>query len=670
MTYKNNFSENKKKDEGIYFTPSFITEYICKKVLLHILKKNSKTNSIKQLLFEYRRNFDDLYQKLKNLKIIDPSCGNGAFIIKMFHILIDLHLKIIQFQKKSINSNLELDIIKNNLYGVDINEKNINSLKKELLRLLNDKNDNPTQLCELNKNFKVGNSIASEKLLDGTKFDWKLDFKDILDNGGFDIVIGNPPWGANIDNLRDYYRKKYKNILKGQFDSFSIFLYDNIKNQLKKKGIIGFVVPNELCLLDLNKNLRKYLLKFKILEIINLGFDIFQDVQKPTLIIILEKEKTNYDINNSQTNMIRVSVGLNRNDKELLIGKKISLSKILNERFYLRNQKDFFENVDYNFDIFSDKFDISVKNLIKNNYFKSLKYYFKNGRGIDTNKEGKYIVCPQCSLLNPPFGRGHSGRRKQKKCRAKNCNYIFIKEKETYYKSIKLISKKNYPIEGFNAPGYIGEDLHKLYFNRKPRAFKYYRRKINSLNIKKENLDFSDIKWGKDDLYQGEKLLIRKVSTNHNLQVMVYKGFLITNQQIYIFKKRDNIKDISIYYFLGILASRLIHYYYIKEYGDPDKDILPHFTQSAIKSLPIPIISIDDKIYENIIYITKELIQFFSKYIILKNDNELKKQQLYQKIQDYYNRLDNNIFTLFNIHNLEIRREIKSRADKSGYQII
>ncbi|MBY8983400.1 MAG: hypothetical protein KGD57_10645, partial [Candidatus Lokiarchaeota archaeon] len=203
-----------------------------------------------------------------------------------------------------------------------------------------------------------------------------------------------------------------------------------------------------------------------------------------------------------------------------------------------------------------------------------------------------------------------------------------------------------------------------------PRAFKYYRRKINSLNIKKENLDFSDIKWGKDDLYQGEKLLIRKVSTNHNLQVMVYKGFLITNQQIYIFKKRDNIKDISIYYFLGILASRLIHYYYIKEYGDPDKDILPHFTQSAIKSLPIPIISIDDKIYENIIYITKELIQFFSKYIILKNDNELKKKQLYQKIQDYYNRLDNNIFTLFNIHNLEIRREIKSRADKSGYQII
>ncbi len=655
----------KKKDEGCYFTPSFITEYICNKSLIYSLRKNKETNSIKNLLIEYNNDLYELSQKLKNLKILDPSCGNGAFLSKMFDKLVKLHNKIANLQNQNSKVNLRSKIIKNNLYGVDINKENIDYIKKLFLKQVNTK---IIQENDLDQVFKVGNSIVNDYNVDTFSFDWKENFKDVFRQGGFDIIIGNPPWGANINKYKEYIKKEYKDISKGQFDSFSIFLYNSIRNLIKNDGIIGFIVPNELCLLELNKNLREYLLKFKILEIINMGFNIFQAVQKPALLIILKKVKINYE--NSKNNKTLISVGLNEKDKKNLAFKSLTLNKIVKKNSYLRNQEDFLKNTNYNFDIFSDTFDIKIKKIIKNNNFKPLKYYFYNGRGIDTNKEGNYIVCPKCNLLNPPFGRGHSSRIKVKRCKAESCNYIFKKNEESQYKSIKLISEKDFPVEDYNAPGYIGQDLYKLFFNRKPRAFKYYGDKIKKANINNRFKNLKEIKWGKNDLYHGDKLLIRKVSSDYNLQVMVHSGFLITNQQIYIFKKRDHIKNISIYYFLGILASRLIHYFYIKEFGDPDKEILPYFTQSNIKSLPLPIIDINDEIYKRIIFNIKFIIQFIIKYKSINKDEESIKETLIEKIQSYYNQLDNDIFTLYNIQDLNMKKEIIIRANNNGFKFI
>ncbi|MBY9006391.1 MAG: hypothetical protein KGD63_06505 [Candidatus Lokiarchaeota archaeon] len=660
---KDKFSVNKKKDEGIYFTPLFITEYICKKSLIYYLRNSHEINSIQQLIFDYQENLDDLNQKLRNLKILDPSCGDGAFIFTMYHILIDIYKRIAKLQNTNYNPNIECEIIINNLYGVDINEENIDSLKKTLENLLN---HNSNQISKINNNFKAGNSIISEKEIDIKSFAWKHNFQSIIEKGGFDIIIGNPPWGANIDKFKHYLRDKYGDILKGQFDSFSIFLHFNMKNLLLKNGIIGFALPNELCLLELNKGLRKYLLESKILELINLGFNIFQSVQKPTLIAILKK----IEINFCKNHFVKVFARLKKKDKKLLLNNKISLDNIICNNFILRNQSEFLHNISFRFDIFSDRFDIEIKNIIKKNNFKPLKEFFNNGRGIDTNSEGNYIICPKCNLLNPPFGRGHSGRKSFKICRKIDCNYEFKKEMLINYNSIKLISKKDFPIDKFNAPGYIGEDLHKLYFSRQPRAFKYYK-DISAINQEEyKKLDFSDIKWGKDHLYNGERILIRKVSTNHNLQVMVYKGFLITNQQIYIFKKRDNIKKMSIYYFLGILASRLIHYYYINEFGDPDKEILPHFTQKALKSLPIPIIDVKDNLYIDIIRNTKKIIQLISKYNLFKNKEKIEKVNTLKKIQEFYNLLDRSIFTLYNLHDEKLRNKIKIRSEKNGFKVI
>ncbi len=657
------FSIEKKKDEGIYFTPIFITKYICKKAIIYSLTDNNKTDSIDQLLDYYKNNLNILYQKLGKLKILDPSCGDGAFIFTFYDLLIEIYRKIAQLQNIKLNSEIKYDIIKNNLYGVDINEQNINQIKIKIIDILNIKN---CEYFKLFNNFKVGNSIISNKDSDKGSFSWKSNFDTIIDSGGFDIIIGNPPWGAKIKQYKKYIRDNYNHILKGQFDSSSIFLYFNIKNLLKKDGIIGYVVPNELCLSDINRSLREYILKYQILELINLGFNIFQNVQKPTLVFLLRKSSISID----QNHQIRIFSGLKQKEKKLLKNNNFPLKKIVNNNFMLRKQIDFVHNICYRFDIFSDQFDLKIKNIIKKNNFKPLSEYFISGRGIDTNRKGNYIICPECKLLNSPFGKGHSGRIKKKKCRTPDCNYEFNKKLVSNYESINLISDQDFPQNGYNAPGYIGEDLHKLYFNRNPRAFRYYNfiKKGSQNEIPK--LNFSDIKWGKDFLYYGEKLLIRKVSTSFNLHLMIYKDFLITNQQIYIFKKKKVIQEISIYYFCGILASRLIFYYYLKEFGDPDKQILPHFTQKAIKSLPIPIIDPDDDLYKNIVFNTKKIIQLISDYNILSDNSQLKKEIILKHIKEYHNLLDNNIFTLYNINDQRIINKIIIKTDQFGFKII
>ncbi|MFO7797578.1 MAG: N-6 DNA methylase, partial [Promethearchaeia archaeon] len=598
---------------------------------------------------------------IEKINILDPSCGEGIFLKTAISILHDLKSN---FYKNSANSKKLSDeeiyqhIIFNNIHGIDINFSKIDEYNQ---RLLDTFHINSTS--RPHKPIKFGNALIDDHNYP-FYLNWDETFKSVMEKGGFDIIIGNPPWGANIKPYKSYLQKKYPSIAKGQFDSFSIFLYKSLKELLKENGILAFIVPNEVCFLDQYTNLRKYLLTYKILEIINLGFAIFIDVQKPALLLILRKSRME-----SQNHKVLVSVDFSQEEKSSLLADYDSLTKLIKDKHYIRPQDEFSKYKSCIFDIFSDPIDRIIMDKIDSNNFKSLGTYFRSGRGIDTNKQGKFFICPKCKTLNPPFGRGHSGRIKRKYCLNDNCDFIFETTEISEYETIELISDHNFPREGYNAPGYIGEDLRKIHFKRPPRAIKYYPTQ-SKINQGKVHLNFESVSWGKDYLYDGEKILIRKVATGNNLLAMVYSGFLVTNQQIYIFKKKENVKDISLYYFLGILISRLIHYYYINKFGDPYKKILPHFTQTSLKSLPIPVIPKTQKRYKNIIRIVKEMLSSTSKKHIspLNPLNSLNKKNLSQ-LRDLYSQLDQEIFLLYNIIDKKFQQEIIARADDYGFEL-
>ncbi len=664
-----------KRERGIYYTPQKIAAYLTRKALIYYLydDNNKIIDSFNQLISSFRGNLSKLQYSINSLKILDPACGTGIFLKCAVDLITELKLKIRNFLGENNQNNnftkahMEQDIILNNIYGVDIDKNAIRKTQQYFLAKINIF-DNIS--IDLMSKFNVGNSIVNGSFKTIKGINWYNEFKSIMDEGGFDIIIGNPPWGADLSGIREYLQKEYPIVARGQFDSYSVFLYMALRDLLKENGVLGFVLPNEFCFLDQYKSFREYLLNFEICELINLGFNIFNDVQKPALLFLIKNSKKE-DLNeNKKSKKIFISVGISDAEKKILLAKHTNLQEIIKKKSYFRSQQDFVENRNYIFDIFSDPIDREIIEIIKSQDFPPLKHYFINGRGIDTNRKGKYFICPKCGLLNPPFGRGHSGRISEKKCIAGNCNFIFQKKNKEQYEKIELISEEDFPKAGYTAPGYIGEDLYKLHFARAPRAVKYYGYRFNNSVDKNLFQRYSGIQWGKHELYDGEKLLMRKVSSGHNLQVMVHNGFLVTNQQIYIFKKKTIFNSLSIYYFLGVLASRLIHYYYLKQYGDPDKKVLPHFTQANIKSLPIPLVSIENVAYKNIVNISKKLTVTISKYFMNNMHPRLNiNKEFIQKIERLYATLDESVFSIFNIENDYIKHEIVIRANKNSFSL-
>jgi type I restriction-modification system DNA methylase subunit len=131
-------------------------------------------------------------------------------------------------------------------------------------------------------------------------FDWNsksVGFGEIMESGGFDIVIGNPPWGADFSEIElSYLRDKNSNIIVRMIDSFMYFVYQTAQ-KLSDKGSLGMILPDVILYQKDNFKLRDYLLKnFNLRNIINLGNDVFENVNRPSCILIFDKAKSRNNI--------------------------------------------------------------------------------------------------------------------------------------------------------------------------------------------------------------------------------------------------------------------------------------------------------------------------------------------------------------------------------------
>jgi len=251
---------SKRKQEGVFYTPEYITEYICRNTIIPHLSK-SGTNNINELIDEYSNDIEELEKKFKSIKILDPACGSGAFLIKATEILFEIFEKI-QFVKESYGeyeasrglkkkSNFKgqltfkkwdekeeiREIIENNIFGVDINEESVEITKLSLFLKIARKNK---KLIDLSNNIKQGNSLVTDKKIDKRAFDWDEEFKGIMDDGGFDIVIGNPPYGAKLKKSEmEFLKNKYK---LGTSETAQCMM-KQARRLMKKKGYHGFIIP-------------------------------------------------------------------------------------------------------------------------------------------------------------------------------------------------------------------------------------------------------------------------------------------------------------------------------------------------------------------------------------------------------------------------------------------
>ncbi|GGZ45967.1 Eco57I restriction-modification methylase domain-containing protein [Mesonia mobilis] len=299
--------KSKRKKDGVFYTPKYITKYIVentvgklceeKKTELEFreeeyfeVKKGTHTATKKKLL----ATLDTYRDWLLQLTICDPACGSGAFLNQALEFLIAEHAYIDELKAKVLGgaivfSDIENTILENNIYGVDINEESVEIAKLSLwLRTAQPRR----KLNDLSSNIKCGNSLIDAKSVAGDKaFKWEEEFPAVFDKGGFDVVIGNPPYLSTkeIDNKsKTFFKAEFQTAI-GQFDLYGLFIEKSYKI-LRDKGVFSFITSNTFLS---NKDfivLRKMLLsKTKINTLVNLGETVFEDANLDVAIIGFRK---------------------------------------------------------------------------------------------------------------------------------------------------------------------------------------------------------------------------------------------------------------------------------------------------------------------------------------------------------------------------------------------
>jgi len=368
-------SHSHRKEQGIYYTPTYIVDYIVRNTLGELLKDESVD--------------------ARKIRVLDPACGSGSFLIKAYDVLNEYWKNKENYDRLGIdyagdgdNYSKNLEILQNNIFGVDIDKQAVEIAQLNLLLKIAERGK---RLPLLQQNIKCGNSLIDDPTVAGDKaFRWEEEFPEVMHEGGFDVVIGNPPYGANFKKIeKDFLKNTYISVSK-VIDSYILFI-EKATKLIKENGIVGFILPETWLANPTCSNLREYLLRnFSILEILDLPGMVFTHVTVDTVILILKKSKKNNH---------KVNINFVKNYTPIIISKR---KTILQEKFL--KIKNFCMNT---------ILDESMINLIEKIEQNSilLRDICKNTRGIETGNNIKYISTTKIDKNYLPLITGDDIKR-------------------------------------------------------------------------------------------------------------------------------------------------------------------------------------------------------------------------------------------------------------------
>ncbi|MDO5827183.1 MAG: N-6 DNA methylase [Methanobrevibacter sp.] len=632
-----------KKAGGVYYTPQYIVNYIVDNTIGELLK--GKTPN-----------------KVSELKIVDPACGSGSFLLGAYQKLLDWHVdyyskldqppkNVIYTDKKGIvrlTIQEKKRILLNNIYGVDIDSQAVEVTKLSLLlKVLEDENKDVLEaqqkliqeraLPYLGDNIKCGNSLVSTDMLQWEKlsgeeisklnpFDWEDEFREVFSSGGFDAIVGNPPYVAWSDiegrlpfESGNYLNLKYKcrpNHDDSQPNLYMFFLIKTL-SLVKEFGKISYILPQEW--LYQVQDFRNYILKFSgeidILKF-NEDFRVFKSngsvVGTNSLILT---------INQNNKNIFSLRNFLELDESKVI--NFLSNNSFINEN-YSENASDKLRFLDNRWEFYNDLIE-KILSRDSDDYinFKN-KNYFKVVGGFQPNVElSKKFILTDLSCLN---------------------NY----EKEFVFPCIyQSNSFKRYYLEN--------EGLFWVVLNNAFDSENEFKIKCpNLFKILSERLKTNKKKWWEFPNVRNLNIIKEANEKLFSPRTASINSFSY-DDQFYVMKGTNSIivsKIFNIKYVLAILNSSLASYFY-KEYGySYHGSSTKKYEPNNIKNFMIPIKNISDEEQEPFIVLADKMLELNKQ---LKNIKTPKEKRLIEKQIEYIDKKINQlVYELYDLTGEEI----------------
>jgi type I restriction-modification system DNA methylase subunit len=577
-----------KKAGGVYYTPSYIVDYIVKNTVGKLCEGKTP-------------------KQIEKLKILDPACGSGSFLIGAYRYLLDYHrdyyvkeaskYKKVIYQGKGGQWFLTIDekkrILLNNIFGVDIDSQAAEVTKLSLLlKVLENETQESLRLFheralpDLGNNIKCGNSLIGPDFYQKQQlnlfgddqqrkinaFDWQTEFPEIFKQGGFDAIIGNPPYGASFgEEESEYYLDKYK-AFGAVKDVYICFIEKSVAN-LNSGGRFSFIVPSAWLGGPEYEQLREMILNYQIDSVVLLPFDVFADAYVDTTIFVVSKRKPGAE-HRVQTYVY---------DKHEKV-TKISLSAT-----------DF-------------------KNIHENEWAKCA------GKKFVLNPDAVEILKTIWAHTNSTFA-----------------DVIKIKRGVLFDKS--LLTKKK--INANSHPYFEGN------------VYRY------RLNLIADNwIEFGDrLKECPKEFvwFEGTRVLLRRlVNRQQRIMATLANETFITNKNLYsVLSKEKTLDDLAI---LGILNSRLISYLYLNQVTQATKDDFPQVTIKDLLALPFPAIvdgAKQNTRHRKMVSFVEQMLELHKKLAGIKNPDE--KTRIQRQIDSTDEQIDKLVYELYGLTEEEIK---------------
>jgi adenine-specific DNA-methyltransferase len=613
-------SKTHKKEQGIYYTPSYIVDYIVKNTVGEYIKTHTP-------------------EEIKKVRILDPACGSGSFLIKAYKELENYWKQNSDFAQLTLDSeefySKKVEILKNNIFGVDLDPKAVEIAQLNLLLQISEKGE---KLPLLQNNIKVGNSLIDDPSITDKAFKWEEEFPEIMKEGGFDIIIGNPPYIKEYTNREIFNQIKSTKLGKyyqGKMDIWYLFASLSI-DLLKENGLHSFIAQsNWITSFGASKLREKILKESQIISYLDFGnYKVFQGADIQTMIYVFKKQ----NINGSY--LVDYFKVLSSNISEDKIKEFLKFSKIRKE--YIK-----YFTVKFNPSSFLGKeivfTDESVKNLLTK--IRNESNYYLNPKDISTGIDVHQDFVIENHLKN------------LKDSSIKVGDGIFVIRKEEL-KKLNLTEKEMEIIR----PYYTSNELTQYYGNPNNNLYIIYTKSNANKTISeypniKRHLDkFKEIitsdygpyglhRARKEDFFEGEKILSLRKARQPTFTYVDFPCYV--SQSFFVIKP----KDVNLRLLTGILNSKIVHFW-LRNNGKIQGDNL-QVDKEPLVNIPIKIPEKNSELEKSIVNKVDEIISLIKRMNTLSN-SEGTKDLIKERIEREKENLNKLIYRLYGLNESQI----------------